>query len=79
MEEYRHYLESLGRSPNTIETYLLAVEGYRKWYRDSFGLELTLLYRPNILDYKSYLIHIRKLLIPHADGAGGSAATMNGS
>lgn len=61
MEEYRRYLESLGRSPNTIETYLLAVEGYRKWYRDSFGLELTLLYRPNILDYKSYLIHIRKL------------------
>ena len=61
MEEYRRYLESLGRSPNTIETYLLAVEGYWKWYQDSFGLELTQLYRPNILDYKSYLIHIRKL------------------
>ena len=61
IEEYRQYLESLGRSANTIQTYLLAVEGYRRWYRDSFGLELTQLYRPNILDYKSYLVNIRKL------------------
>lgn len=61
MEEYRRYLESLGRSPNTIQTYLLAVERYRRWYQDSFGLEMTQLYRPNVLDYKSYLIHIRKL------------------
>ena len=54
MEEYRRYLESLGRSPNTIQTYLLAVERYQRWYQDSFGLEMTQLYRPNILDYKSY-------------------------
>ncbi len=61
MEEYRRYLESLGRSPNTIQTYLLAVQGYQKWYRDSFGQEPEQLYRPNILDYKSYLVNIRKL------------------
>ena len=60
MEEYRRYLESLGRSPNTIQTYLLAVERYQRWYQDSFGLEMTQLYRPNILDYKSYLVNIRK-------------------
>ena len=61
MEEYRAYLEALGRSSNTIETYLLAVQGYQKWYRESFGAEPEQLYRPNILDYKSYLLNVRKL------------------
>ena len=61
MEEYRKYLESLGRCANTIQTYQQAEDTYRRWYQDSFGLEMTQLYRPNILDYKFYLVNIRGL------------------
>lgn len=48
-------------STNTLQSYTIHIQNYISWYHESFGLELTKLYRENILDYISYLLNIKKL------------------
>lgn len=61
IEEFKKYLEDEAKSLGTIEMYLENVSSYIKWYSDSYGSEFEKLYRPNILEYKSYLKNIRVL------------------
>ncbi len=58
---------------NTIKTYVLNVQQYFKWFRDTYAMECTKLYRENVLDYKSYLLNIKKY-----NGKHLSAKTCNG-
>ena len=60
IDGFKQYLVSEGKSSNTISSYLRHLEGYAKWYRDSYGSDLNILYRANILDYISYLKNIKK-------------------
>lgn len=60
LEGFRGYLSELGKSKNTITTYLRHVTLYFRWCVDSFGSEPTQLFRPNVLDYISYMRTIRK-------------------
>lgn len=71
-EEFKEYLKNEGRSKNTIKSYLINIQEYKKWYSDSFGLELKKLYRENILDFKSYLINVKKF-----NGHNLNAKTVN--
>ena len=48
------------KSQNTIDNYIRNIESFKKWYKDTTNEELRLLYRPNVLDYKSYLRNIKK-------------------
>lgn len=61
MNDFENYLKEQNTSANTAETYLIAIRQYMKWYADSFGEEFKKLYRPNILEYISYLKNIRNL------------------
>lgn len=61
LENFKLKMEQEGKSPNTINSYILHIQKYLKWYEGSFGLEFRKFYRENILDFKSYLINIEKL------------------
>ncbi len=60
MEEFRHWLVDDGKSDNTIQSYLINVGQYMKWYSETFGEDMTLLIHGNILDYRSYLQNIKR-------------------
>lgn len=60
VNDFQEYLRAENKSINTIKGYLLNINGYSKWFRDSFGMELTRLHRQNVLDYKNYLLNIKK-------------------
>ena len=45
---------------------------FKRWYRDSYDLEFNKLFRENVLQYKSYLINIKK-----AKGKELNAKTVN--
>lgn len=60
IEEYRDWLKERGRSGGTIRSYILNVELYMRWYRETYGNEMSALLHGNILDYRSYLQNIRK-------------------
>ena len=60
MIEFKNYLIEQNKSQNTIDNYIRNIESFNKWYKDTTNEELRLLYRPNVLDYKSYLRNIKK-------------------
>ena len=60
MEDFKNYLSEQNKSQNTIQSYIRNIENFKKWYKDTTGEELKKIYRPNVLDYKSYLRNIKK-------------------
>lgn len=54
LEKFREYLSRLGKSKNTIATYLQHVGLYFRWCEDSFGSVPAQFYRPNVLDYQTW-------------------------
>lgn len=60
MDDFKTFLINDGKSKNTIKSYIMHLEGYKNWYIDSFGKKLEKLYRQSILEYKSYLLNIKK-------------------
>lgn len=60
MQEFKNYLQEQQKSQNTIENYIRNIENFKKWYTATTGENIKKLYRPNILDYKSYLRNIKK-------------------
>lgn len=61
IEGFKNYLSDQDKSINTIKSYASHIEEYTRWFLESFGLKFTKLYRENILDFKSYLLNIKKL------------------
>lgn len=60
MEEFKNYLLEQNKSNNTIDNYIRNIQNFKKWHRETTGEELKILYRPNVLEYKSYLKNIKK-------------------
>ena len=60
MKEFKNYLLEQNKLQNTIQSYIRNIENFKKWYKDTTGEELKKIYRPNVLDYKSYLRNIKK-------------------
>ena len=60
MEEFKNYLLEQNKSQNTIDNYIRNINSFKKWYKETTGEELKKIYRPNVLDYKSYLRNIKK-------------------
>lgn len=60
MEDFKNYLKEQEKSENTIDNYVRNINSFKKWYTDTTNQELKKLYRPNVLDYKSYLRNIKK-------------------
>jgi len=57
LDEFNTYLIDEGKSKNTIESYIRHIQGFLKWFNESFGESFERLYRMNILDYKSFLLN----------------------
>ncbi|KNY30150.1 tyrosine-type recombinase/integrase [Pseudobacteroides cellulosolvens] len=61
IESFILYLQEQDKSSNTVKSYKKHVEDYILWFTTSFSAAFKKIYRENIIDYKSYLINIRKL------------------
>ena len=59
--EFEKYLKQSGLSDNTVVSYCGHLRHYEKWLMDTFGAKLTILYRANVLEFKSYLLNVAKL------------------
>lgn len=59
--QFKEWLIQESKSENTIKTYLMHLNGYKKWFQESYNSEVNKLYRENILDYISYMINVKKL------------------
>ena len=77
LDDYKKFLREQGKSENTIKTYSGHVNEYYRWYKDTFGGELTLLYHTNILDFRSYLQNIKKLKFKSIDTKLSSLTSFN--
>src|SRR5579875_461833 len=73
IEEFSVFLSQSSKSENTIKTYVLNVQQYLKWFRDTYGMDCKRLYRENILDYKNYLMNVKRFKGKHLN-----AKTVNG-
>lgn len=58
---FEKWLEDDAKSKNTIKSYVRHIKSYSDWFNESFGTNLSELYRENILDYISYMINIKRL------------------
>lgn len=59
--QFQEHLRKQGKVQNTIQNYVKYIEGYFRWYKETYGEECKVLYHVNILDYRSYLQNICKL------------------
>ena len=68
IDEFSAFLLQEGKRENTVKTYTLNVEQYGTWFADTYGTEFRKLYRANVLDYKSYLLNVKKYKGRHLNG-----------
>lgn len=59
LEEFRDFLINESKSSNSIKNYMLHVNEYLKWFKESFDMDFKQLYRKNVLEFKSYLKTIK--------------------
>lgn len=59
--EFKTYLSERYASENTVKSYCYHVAKYLKWYEQTYGMKFEQLIRENILDYRAYLLNIKKL------------------
>ena len=60
LDDFKNYMIKNQKSENTIKSYLLHIKEYMIWFQDTYGKGFKNLYRENILDYKSYLVNVKK-------------------
>jgi len=61
LSEFENYLRQCGLSDNSVASYVGHLRRYEKWLQETFGAELTILYRANVLEFKSYLLNVAKV------------------
>lgn len=59
IDKFKNWMEKEGMSNNTIISYTRHIKNYLTWFKESFNVEFTMLYRQNILDYISYMSTIK--------------------
>lgn len=60
LDDFKNYMIKNQKSQNTIKNYVLHIKEYMIWFQDTYGKGFKSLYRENILDYKSYLVNVKK-------------------
>ncbi|CAK7029990.1 tyrosine-type recombinase/integrase [Tissierella sp.] len=60
LDDFKNYMIKNQKSENTINSYLLHIKEYMIWFQDTYGKNFEKLYRENMLDYKTYLINVKK-------------------
>jgi site-specific recombinase XerD len=59
--EFQEYMINDHKSEGTISKYTENVGLYKKWYEETYGEKMEKLYRPNVLEFKSYLKNNKQL------------------
>ena len=59
--EFKTYLSDRYASANTVKSYCYHVAKYLKWYEQTYGMRFEQMIRENILDYRAYLLNIKRL------------------
>ena len=66
LNEFKEKLKLEGKSEHTINSYLISMNEYLKWFADTYGnTEFKCLYRTNVLEYKNYLKILKKISEGH--------------
>lgn len=60
LDQYATFLRNEAKSENTIKSYVVHVKEYLKWFHQTYDTTFKKFYRENILDYKSYLLNVKK-------------------
>ena len=60
MNSFKKFLSNKYKSSNTMETYLIALNSFLKWYSHTYGLEMKILHKETILDFISYMKTIKE-------------------
>ena len=60
LNDFKNYMIKSQKSENTTKSYMLHVREYISWFEDTYGKGFEKLYRENILEYRSYLINVKK-------------------
>lgn len=60
MEDFKKYLRLDKKSEQTIDNYVLAVDIYKQWLKNSTNSSFTKLHRENIVDFLFYMRKIRR-------------------
>lgn len=60
LDDFKNYMIKNQKSQNTIKNYVSHIKEYMIWFQDTYGKGFKNLYRENILDYKSYLVNVKK-------------------
>lgn len=61
LDSFRDYLHNVNIADGSISLYVGHLQRYLRWCEESYCQSPTLLYRSNLLEFKSYLLNIRKL------------------
>ena len=61
LDEFCEYLRQQGKSENTVKAYCQGMKEYMRWHEETFGKEMKVLLRANVLDYISYLRTVKGL------------------
>ena len=61
LDKFQAYLREEGKSENTVKSYCQSMQGYLRWYEETYGKEMKIFYRTNVLDYISYLRTVKGL------------------
>jgi site-specific recombinase XerD len=59
--DFEEYLRQCGLSDNSVASYTGNLRRYQKWIKQTFGSDLEVLYRVNVLEFKQYLLNVAKL------------------
>ena len=58
---FETYLRQCGLSDNSATAYAGHLRRYEKWLMETFQADLTVLFRANVLEFKSYLLNVAKV------------------
>ena len=60
IEAYKEWLIEQDSADETVKSYVSNVGLYMRWYRETFGEDMTELLHSNVLDYRSYLQNTKR-------------------
>lgn len=66
--QFARYLNDEGKSENTQKSYLSNLQEFLRWFEESYDSFLKKLYRENVLEYKSYILNVKKNKDKHLNG-----------
>ena len=61
LEVYKEWLKNKGLSKSTICAYVICLNHYLQWHKDTYDIESTKILNENVIEYRSFLQDYKKL------------------